>query len=99
MIPNNKLANSLTKDIIDIGLVELDMGRKKGDIITRCILSYSGDNVKLTSRQSFTEYDRQVSDAVTSLYEYGDESHIITAATVYRTMVHATETETPSPQP
>ena len=98
LIPNNKLANSLTKDIIDIGLVELDMGRKKGDIITRCILSYSGDNVKLTSRQSFTEYDRQVSDAVTSLYEYGDESHIITAATVYRTMVHATETETPSPQ-
>ena len=98
VIPNNKLANSLTKDIIDAGLIELDIGKKKGDIITRCILSYEGDNVQLTSRQPFTEYDRQVADAVTSLYEYGDESHIVTAATVYRAMIHATETETPSPQ-
>ena len=98
LIPNNKLANSLTKDIIGGGLIELDVGRKKDDILTRCILNYEGDNVKLTSRRSFTEYDRQVADAVTSLYEYGDKSHIITAATVYRAMVHATETETPSPQ-
>ena len=98
LIPNNKLANSLTKDIIGAGLIELDVGRKKDDILTRCILNYEGDNVKLTSRRSFTEYDRQVADAVTSLYEYGDKSHIITAATVYRAMVHATETETPSPQ-
>lgn len=82
LIPNNKLANSLTKDIIGAGLIELDVGRKKDDILTRCILSYEGDNVKLTSRRSFTEYDRQVADAVTSLYEYGDKSHIITAATV-----------------
>ena len=98
IIPNNKLANSLTQDIIDAGVISLDVGKKKGDIITRCLLSYEGDNVKLTSRQPFTEYDRNVADAVTSLYEYGDESHVITAATVYRAMVHATETETPSPQ-
>ena len=98
LIPNNKLANSLTKDIIDAGTIALDVGKKKGDITTRCILSYEGDNVKLSSRQPFTEYDRQVADAVTSLYEYGDESHVITAATVYRAMVHATDTETPSPQ-
>lgn len=98
IIPNNKLANSLTQDIIDAGVINLDVGKKKGDIITRCILSYEGENVKLSSRQPFTEYDRQVADAVTSLYEYGDESHIVTAATVYRAMVHATETETPSPQ-
>ena len=98
LIPNNKLANSLTKDIIGGGLIELDVGRKKDDILTRCILNYEGDNVKLTSRRSFTEYDRQVADAVTSLYEYGNKSYIITAATVYRAMVHATETETPSPQ-
>ena len=98
IIPNNKLANSLTKDIIDAGVINLDVGKKKGDIITRCLLSYEGDNVKLTSRQPFTEYDRNVLDAATSLYEYGDESHVITPATVYRAMVHATETETPSPQ-
>lgn len=99
LIPNNKLANSLTKDIIDAGEIDLIVsGRGKSEITTRCILSYEGDNVKLSSRQPFTEYDRQVADAVTSLYEYGDESHIVTAATVYRAMIHATGTETPSPQ-
>ena len=99
LIPNNKLANSLTKDIIDAGAIDLVVsGRGKSEITTRCVLSYEGENVKLSSRQPFTEYDRQVADAVTSLYEYGDESHIVTAATVYRAMVHATETETPSPQ-
>ena len=98
IIPNNKLANSLTQDIIDAGVINLDVGKKKGDIITRCLLSYEGDNVKLTSRQPFTEYDRNVLDAATSLYEYGDPSHIITPPTVYRAMVHATKTETPSPQ-
>ena len=98
IIPNNKLANSLTQDIIDAGVINLDVGKKKGDIITRCLLSYEGDNVKLTSRQPFTEYDRNVLDAATSLYEYGDESHVITPAIVYRAMVHATQTETPSPQ-
>ncbi|MBQ3461968.1 MAG: hypothetical protein IJH36_02475 [Clostridia bacterium] len=99
LIPNNKLANSLTKDIIDAGAIDLVVsGRGKSEITTRCVLSYEGENVKLSSRQPFTEYDRQVADAVTSLYEYGDESHIVTAATVYRAMIHATETETPSPQ-
>ena len=77
LIPNNKLANSLTKDIIDAGAIDLVVsGRGKSEITTRCILSYEGDNVKLSSRQPFTEYDRQVADA----------------------MVHATATETPSPQ-
>lgn len=99
LIPNNKLANSLTKDIIGAGIIELDVsGKKEPELLTRCILNYEGDNVKLSSRQPFTEYDRNVADAVTSLYEYGDPSHIITAAQVYRAMVHATNTETPSAQ-
>lgn len=99
LMPNNKLANTLTKDIIDAGAIDLIVSSAgKKEITTRCILSYEGDNVKLTSRQPFTEYDRTVSDAVTSLFEYGDSGHIVTAATVYRAMVHATETETPSPQ-
>lgn len=99
LIPNNKLANSLTKDIIDDGVIDLIALKIGGkEITTQCILSYEGENVILSSRQPFTEYDRNVADAVTSLYEYGDKSHVITAATVYRAMVHATETETPSPQ-
>ena len=99
LIPNNKLANSLTKDIIGAGIIELKVsGKKEPELLTRCILNYEGANVKLSSRQPFTEYDRNVADAVTSLYEYGDASHIITAAQVYRAMVHATKTETPSAQ-
>ena len=99
LIPNNKLANSLTKDIIGAGIIELKVsGKKEPELLTRCILNYEGANVKLSSRQPFTEYDRNVADAVTSLYEYGDSRHIITASQVYRTMVHATKTETPSAQ-
>lgn len=99
VIPNNKLANSLTKDIINAGTIDLIVsGKGKNEITSRCVLSYEGENIKLSSRQPFTEYDRQVADAVTSLYEYGDKNHIITASVVYRTMIHATETETPSPQ-
>lgn len=99
LIPNNKLANSLTKEIIDAGAVDLIVaGKGKNEITSRCILTYEGDNMTLTSRQPYTEYDRNVADAVTSLYVYGHESHIITPATVYREMVHATATETPSPQ-
>lgn len=99
VMPNNKLANSLTKDIIDAGAIDLVVsGRGKTEITTRCILTYEGDNVKLSGRQPCTEYDRNVADAVTSLFLYGDHSHIITPATVYRAMIHSTGTETPSPQ-
>ena len=99
VMPNNKLANSLTKDIIDAGAIDLVVsGRGKTEITTRCILTYEGDNVKLSGRQPCTEYDRNVADAVTSLFLYGDPSHIITPATVYRAMIHSTGTETPSPQ-
>lgn len=99
IIPNNKLANSLIKDIIGAGMVEIDVsGKNEPELLTHCILNYEGDNIKLSSRHPFTEYDRDVADAVTTLYQCGDPSHIITAAQVYRTMVHATETETPSAQ-
>lgn len=99
IIPNNKLANSLTKKILNAGKFDLRVsGKGKDEIKTRCMLSYEGDNVTLSSKQAFTEYDRNVADGIASLYEYGDESHIVTAATVYRAMVCATETETPSQQ-
>ena len=103
VMPNNKLANNLTSlknsDLIDAEPFSLVVsGRGKAEVTTCCILSYGGDSVTLSSRQPFTEYDRNVADAVTSLYEYGDPSHIITPATVYRAMVHQTNRETPSAQ-
>lgn len=103
VMPNNKLANKLTSfdnsQLINAEAIDLVVsGRGKAEVTTRCVLSYEGDSVTLSSRQPFTEYDRNVADAVTSLYEYGDPSHIITPATVYRTMVHQTNRETPSAQ-
>lgn len=99
LIPNNKLANKIS-DIVDAGNIGLIVSgnRQKKEIVTACILSYEGDNVKISSRRPFTAYDREVADAVASLFVYGHESHIVTPAMVYRAMVHATETETPSAQ-
>lgn len=98
LIPNNKLANHVN-DIIGAGETELIVSRQgKNGITTKCILDYDEKNITITGRRPFTEYDRNVADAVTSLYEYGDESHIITPAMVYRAMVHASEQETPSSQ-
>lgn len=102
IIPNNKLANTITTakgfNLFDINGADLIVsGRGKSEITTRCMLTYEGDNITLSGRQPFTEYDRNVADAVTSLYEYGG-SNIVTAATVYRAMVNMTDTETPSPQ-
>lgn len=97
--PMNKLANSL-RELIDVGERDLTVMNegKPNEVNTRCLVSYEGDNVTLSGRQTFTEYDRNVADAVTSLYLYGDPSHVVTPASVYRAMVHATEGETPSPQ-
>lgn len=98
VIPNNRLANEI-KNIIDGGLYGLTVsrkGKKKEKVITKCIVSYEGPDVELLSKYPYTEYDRQVMNAVISLYEYGDPQHNITPAMVYRAMIHATETETPS---
>lgn len=98
VMPNNKLANVMTMGIIDIGKITLEESKKgaKKIVETTCILTYAGDNVKLTGRQSFTEYDRNVYNAVVSLYVYGDSSHIITPAMVYRAMTGSTGTEKPT---
>lgn len=99
VIPNNKLTNQLADDIIDTGSYELTVaGKGKNTITTVCVLTYEGDNVKLTGRQSFTEYDRNVYNSITSLFVYGNDTHIVTPAMVFRAMVCMTETETPSAQ-
>lgn len=69
VVPNNKLANTLTKGIIDIGKITLEESRRgaKNTIETTCILTYEGENVHLTGRQPFTEYDRNVYNAISSL--------------------------------
>ena len=98
VIPNNKLANTMTRGIVDIGKITLEESKKgaKKLIETTCILTYADDNVKLTGRQPFTEYDRNVYNAVSSLYVYGDPSHVVTPAQVYRAMTGMNDTEKPT---
>ena len=98
VVPNNKLANTMTRGIIDIGRITLEESRRgaKKLVETTCILTYEGDNVHLSGRQPFTEYDRNVYNAVSSLYVYGDQSHVVTPAMVYRAMTGLTDSESPT---
>lgn len=98
VVPNNKLANTMTRGIIDIGRITLEESRRgaKKLVETTCILTYEGDNVHLSGRQPFTEYDRNVYNAVSSLYVYGDQSHVVTPAMVYRAMTGLMDTEKPT---
>lgn len=98
VVPNNKLANTMTKGIIDIGKITLEESRRdaKKLVETTCILTYEGDNVHLSGRKPFTEYDRNVYNAVSSLYVYGDQSHVVTPAMVYRAMTGLTDSEKPT---
>ena len=98
VVPNNKLANTMTRGIIDIGRITLEESRRgaKKLVETTCILTYEGDNVHLSGRQPFTEYDRNVYNAVSSLYVYGDKSHVVTPAMVYRAMTGLTDSEKPT---
>jgi len=107
VIPNNKLANSLTKlpkPDADLALEVSKMGAKKL-IETKVILDWTCENkaceekkVIMSGLRPFTEYDRNVYNAVSSLYVGGHQSHIMTPAIVHRAMTGATNTENPSRQ-
>jgi len=98
--PNHKLVNSLTRatrtpeDVIEI---VLDVSRRgaKNRVTATCILSYEGENVKISGRQPFTEYDRNVYNAVVSLYVAGNR--VFTSDMAWRTMNGKTEQEQPTP--
>lgn len=100
IIPNTKLSNTLTKDIIDAGTVAITVSKAGAPepVDTTCILTYESENVKLSGRQKFTEFDRNVYNAVTSLYVYGGDQHIVTPAMVYRAMVGLRRNEKPTQQ-
>jgi len=95
---NNKLANKMTKDIVDKGKFNLVVSGKKAkkEVLTKVMLYYDENKVKLSGREKFMPYDREVHDGVISLYEAGNE--LITPAMVYRAMNGLTETEKISPQ-
>lgn len=97
MIPNNKFANNLVNMYADEKYeLVVSPEKSKKEIITSCILTYVGDNVKLIGQKTFTEYDRNVYNAITSLYVYGHSSHKMTTAMIYRAMTGQKNTENPS---
>ena len=95
VIPNNKLAN-IAQNIIDGETYNLIVRKGKKPVETACILTYEGDRVKLSGRRPYTEFDRNVYNAVTSLYVYGDRQHIVTPAMVHRAMMGLADNEKPT---
>lgn len=98
--PNNKLANSLTRatrdpsDVIEI-VTEVSKRGAKNKVTATCVLSYEGENVDIRGKQPFTEYDRNVYNAVVSLYIAGNS--VFTSDMVWRTMNGKKEQEQPTP--
>jgi hypothetical protein len=101
VMPNNKLTNTMTMKKGIVGAGELDIvvssNKSKKAVVTICALTYAGDNkVTLSGKHEFTEYDRNVYNAVSSLFEYGDSSHIFTPAMVFRAMTGLQGSEKPT---
>lgn len=95
--PNNKLANKITKDIVDEGEFNLivSSSKAKKEVFTKVMLAYDNKYIKL-SGQKYTPYDREVYDGVVTLYEAGN--NIVTPAMVYRAMNGLTESEYIKPE-
>lgn len=103
-IPNNFLANELQHgEIIDAGklslpaLGESDRAFKKGELVTTSIIATYQPGEGVTIKGDYNEYDRQVQDAICSLWQYGDIDHVFTPAMVYRAMTNNAGSQ-PSPQ-
>lgn len=104
-MPNNYLANELQHGgIIDAGRLNLPVlgdgkqARRGGELITTAVIATYQPGEGVTIKGNFTEYDRQVQDAICSLWEYGDIDHTFTPAMVYRAMTNGKDTAAPSPQ-
>ena len=93
---NTKFSNELQKGTLFDGPRNLIVANKgKINEIKTFVNVTLAEDCKLIGKP-YTEYDRQVQNAVCSLYYAGNKA--ITLATVYRAMTHRTEAETPSPQ-
>lgn len=98
--PINRLANELQHNIINNGEMNITVAGKGTDspTTTYILATYQEtDSIKMSGKP-YTEYDRQVHDAVCSLWEYGHKEHIMTSEMIFRAMTHDTKTKCPSPQ-
>jgi len=95
--PINKLANTITKDIIDKGQIDLIVSGKnsKREIYTKVMLEYDNKHIQM-SGQKYMPYDREVYDGVVTLYAAGND--FVTPAMVYRAMNGLSGTEYIKPE-
>ena len=90
-MPNNALMNALQKKpAINYGEWDLTIANPKGkrkEVTALAKVSYdaAATGIELTGA-NMTEYERQVSDGIITLWLYGDESHIMTTDMIYRAM-------------
>lgn len=96
--PNNKLANKITKGIVDEGEFDLVVSGKKAkkEVFTKVMLTYDEKYVQFSGREKYMPYDREVYDGVVTLYEAGND--LITPAMVYRAMNGLTDSEYIKPE-
>ena len=100
-MPNNALANELQHGLVNAGEQNIvvsngDRRRHLQPLTAYTMVEYvDGNGVMIAG--NFTEYDRQVSDAILSLYLHGHKSHFMTADMIYRAMT-TTPDVNPSPQ-
>lgn len=96
VIPNTKLANEIVKDLINKVDEKINVApkQKKKEVIIYASLSCEDSNVQLPV--NYTPFDREVLNAVCSLYDAGNE--FIWPAQIYRTMAGLNNTEYISPQ-
>lgn len=99
-MPIHKLASELQHDLINNGAIDLIVAGKgkKNEVTSYVLATYEQPEAITMTGKPYTEFDRQVQDAVSSLWEYGHESHIVTPDMVARAMTHKTQTEKVSPQ-
>ena len=98
VLPNTRLANAMTSGIVD-GIQRLFRvaGSLKKPVNMACILTYEGSDVTLNGRQPYDDFDENVFDAICTLYQYGDPSHVMTDAMIYNAMIGGNpDTDQPS---
>lgn len=105
IIPNNKITNLLSagdigfsESLDDFFPVRVSSEKAKKEIVSSIMVAYEGENIQIMSRRPFTEYDRNVYNAVVSLYVHGDQQHVMTPAMIYRAMTGRSDASSPSPQ-
>lgn len=92
---NSFLANELQYGgIIDAGSISLPIlgtskqAQNNGKLITTSVIATYQPGEEITIHGDYTEYDRQVQEAIYNLWLYGDQSHTFTPNMVYRTMIN-----------